>query len=93
MHIDPIEIDYHSPVFSGCSHALAIQHDNIPLVQRLFRMGYCDFGLQRFTFIAFLPFTQHINYPPFEITGSGVWPVEMLTINHELDYKSFHSLN
>lgn len=88
MHIDPIELDYHSPVYSGCSHALAIKYDNIPMVQRLFRMGYCDFGIQRFTNLSAFPFKQDGYY-----LSMFTFPFELLTINHELDYNSFHSLN
>lgn len=88
MHIDPIEIDYNSIVYSGCSHNLAAQYDHTPLVQRLFRMGYVDFNIQRFTNVCAFPFNAKgasLTMFPF--------PFQLLTVNHELDYYSFTSLN
>ena len=84
MHIDPIEINYHPTVCSGASHKLAINYDNIPLFQRLFRMGYIDFSVQQFTISGVFPFNNR---------GMLSCKIEMLTINHELDYHTFHSLN
>lgn len=90
MYIDPIELDYHSPVYSGCSHPLAVLYDGIPLVQRLFRLGYCDFNREYFTPLAAFPFKQPER--EYAITMLS-FPHQLLTINHELDYNSFHSLN
>lgn len=89
MHIDPIEINYHPTVYSGASHKLAINFDNIPLVQRLFRMGYCDFGAQDFTVLSLFPF----NVLSPHSSAMFAFKFELLTINHELDYNTFYSLN
>lgn len=91
MHIDPIDLNYHAVVYSGCSHKRAIQFDYTPLVQRLFRMGYVDFGVQRFALAGIFPFVMlpksDYKLPIFSCN------IEMLTINHELDYFTFYSLN
>lgn len=93
MHIDPMQLNYHAPAYSGCSHKLAMMYDNIPLVQRLFRMGYLDFNTHIFTCAALFPFKQLINGLPSQHNFMGSCKIQLLAINHELDYHSPHCLN
>lgn len=91
MHIDPMQLDYHAVAYSGCSHKLAMMYDNIPLVQRLFRMGYLDFNTHVFAHAALFPFKQLIKGQPSQHNLLGTCKIQLLAINHELDY--FHPLS
>ena len=82
-------INYHPEYLSGCKYGLVELLEKTPL--RLYSRGN-EYKIEQYDFFADFEFTWWVNHNPI-FDYQTVWPIQMLSINTEIDYNSFISLN